>query len=308
MARKLYKELLELPLGQLLVEPWRNPRKTSGLSPESIRELAHSIKERGQIQPVGVKQHPRAKCHEKCVYDGGHDAGDPLYRVVYGYRRCGAVEQLNLTSVLSLVFEPDVPDEECEFLAVTENVQREDLSDIEQVEAAIYLSKKMGVTVDEYAEKVGLRPGFLNKLVGAYRMLPKEITDEWRNRHPLLTSSIIIKLNDMTSEEALRTWRKGRKQKSLAKAGEALLLSAGKPKNPYRRPSLSKMMALAEKLQEAPLPPLTKQIVEEVLGYCQGISRRPPNFNTLAKTIKASERKGSAHVHAASTTRPPTDR
>ena len=105
------------------------------LDMETVRELAESIREKGLLQPILVR--PR---------------GDN-YEVVFGHRRYLAHKLLGVTTINAEA--RDISDEECILLRAVENIQREDLSPME--EAAVYgtLRDKLGYTIEEICRKMG---------------------------------------------------------------------------------------------------------------------------------------------------------
>ncbi|MGA2192598.1 MAG: ParB/RepB/Spo0J family partition protein [Nitrospirota bacterium] len=120
------------------------PRKN--FNPESIRELAESIKSLGVIQPVIVRKR-----------DGGG------YELIAGERRFRASMLAGLKKIPVIVKDaaPAVMLE----LALIENVQREDLNPIETAEAFDRLLREFGLTQEQLSQKVGKeRPTIANFL------------------------------------------------------------------------------------------------------------------------------------------------
>ena len=103
---------------------------------EGIDELAKSIKETGILQPILVTR------------DGER------YRIVAGERRSRAARLAGLTRVPVLVRE-GLEDRDHLLYALIENVQRRDLTAMEEAEAYFHLKEKFGLTQDEIAERVG---------------------------------------------------------------------------------------------------------------------------------------------------------
>lgn len=103
---------------------------------EGIEELARSIKETGILQPVLVTR------------DGDR------FRILAGERRVRAARLAGLTRVPVLVKE-GLEDRDHLLLALIENVQRRDLTAMEEAESYWHLKDKFGMTQDEIAERVG---------------------------------------------------------------------------------------------------------------------------------------------------------
>lgn len=104
--------------------------------PDSIRQLADSIKSQGLIQPVVL-----------------NDRGDGTYELISGERRLRAVRSLDWKTVPAVVKQVD----ESALLEMTlvENLQREDLDPIEEAEGYKQLIDTFGLTQAKIAERVG---------------------------------------------------------------------------------------------------------------------------------------------------------
>ncbi len=117
------------------IEPNKNqPRKT--FSEEALSELADSIKEHGLIQPLLVRP-----------------LGDERYQLVAGERRWRACRMLGLDEVPAIVRE--MTDAEVMELALIENLQREDLTPLEEAAGYRDLMETYGLTQEEAAKRVG---------------------------------------------------------------------------------------------------------------------------------------------------------
>ena len=123
------------------IEP--NPENPRLLFEESaLEELASSIREHGVLQPILVRP-----------------AGRDQYQLVAGERRWRAAIKAGLATVPALVEELD--DDAALEIAVIENLQREDLSPLE--EATIYdkMVKDHGYSIRKLAQKLGKDKGYL---------------------------------------------------------------------------------------------------------------------------------------------------
>jgi len=103
---------------------------------DGLEELSHSIKETGILQPVLVTR------------DGDR------FRILAGERRVRAARLAGLTRVPVLVKE-GLEDRDHLLLALIENVQRRDLTAMEEAESYWHLKDKFGMTQDRIAERVG---------------------------------------------------------------------------------------------------------------------------------------------------------
>ena len=115
------------------VEPNRDqPRKK--FSEESLKELAASIEQHGVIQPIIVIKK------------------DDYYEIVAGERRWRAARMAGLTKIPALIRE--YSDRELSEIALIENIQREDLTPIEEAKAYKALIEEYGITQEELSGRV----------------------------------------------------------------------------------------------------------------------------------------------------------
>lgn len=128
------------------------PRKV--FDKEALEELAQSIKEYGILQPIILRK-KGAK-----------------FEIVVGERRFRAAKIANLTEVPSVIREFD--DAKMMELAILENLQREDLTPIEEAEAYHSLMEHLGMTQEELSKRLGKsRPHIANHV--RLLTLPKEV-------------------------------------------------------------------------------------------------------------------------------------
>lgn len=103
---------------------------------ESLQELADSIQEQGIIQPIIAER-----------------AGENTYRIVAGERRLRAAKMAGLTEI-PVIIKTFTREEKLE-IALIENIQRDDLSPIEEAEAYQNLMNTTGLNQEGIAKKVG---------------------------------------------------------------------------------------------------------------------------------------------------------
>lgn len=128
------------------------PRKV--FEEEALQELAQSIKEHGILQPIILRK-KGAK-----------------YELVVGERRFRAAKLANLIKVPAVV--RDLTDTQMMELAILENLQREDLTPIEEAEAYQSLMKHLNLTQEELSKRLGKsRPHIANHV--RLLTLPKDI-------------------------------------------------------------------------------------------------------------------------------------
>lgn len=102
---------------------------------EALKELAQSIKNHGVLQPITVR----------CV--GG------AYELIAGERRLRATRMAELTEIPAIIVEAD--DEESAVLALIENIQRQDLSYMEEAKGYQKLAQDYHMTQEEIARLMG---------------------------------------------------------------------------------------------------------------------------------------------------------
>jgi ParB family transcriptional regulator, chromosome partitioning protein len=122
----------QLPIKECRPNPYQ-PRKT--FNTDSIEELKESILEFGIIQPLIVRKSIKG------------------FEIVVGERRFRAAKEAGLTEVPAIVKE--LTDEKMMELALLENLQREDLSPIEEGQAYANLMKELNITQEELSKRLG---------------------------------------------------------------------------------------------------------------------------------------------------------
>lgn len=130
-----------------LIEP--NPdQPRRDFPPDALEELAASIREKGIIQPLIVRNNPR-----KAVG----------YEIVAGERRWRAAQLAQLHDVPVLVRE--VSDTELLELAIIENIQRADLNPVEEAMGYRQLMDRFGHTQEKMAEVLSKSRSYIANLL-----------------------------------------------------------------------------------------------------------------------------------------------
>jgi ParB family chromosome partitioning protein len=130
------------------------------MRPESLGELADSIKSRGLVQPILVRPLGRP-----------NPAESQRYEIIAGERRWRAAQMAGLAEIPAVI--RDVPDEDAVAMALIENIQREDLNPLEEARALLRLIEEFGLTHQAAAEAVGRSRAAVSNLL---RLM--ELTDE----------------------------------------------------------------------------------------------------------------------------------
>ena len=123
---------MQVPVESLEPNPYQ-PR--APVAAEALAELAASIRESGMVQPILVRR-----------------AGTG-YQIIAGERRWRAAQSLGLATVPVAV--RDVPDERLLELALVENIQRQELTPLEEALAFQRLQHEFHLTQEAVARKVG---------------------------------------------------------------------------------------------------------------------------------------------------------
>lgn len=136
-------EIIMVKLSELRSNPYQ-PRKI--FNEESLEELASSIKEHGVFQPIIVK--PSIKGYE----------------IIAGERRVKASLLAGLEEIPAIVREFN--DAEMMEIALLENLQREDLTSIEEANAYKKISETLNLTQEELARRVGKSRSYITNTLG----------------------------------------------------------------------------------------------------------------------------------------------
>ncbi len=128
----------------------------SDFNSSKIEELSETIREQGIVQPLLVT----------------HKEGK--YMLIAGERRLRAAKKAGLRRIPCIV--RDVSEEEALVVSLIENIQREDLSPVEEAVAYRRMVKEFSMTQEEISEKVGKsRPTVANTL--RILTLPKDLIE-----------------------------------------------------------------------------------------------------------------------------------
>ena len=136
------------------IQPGRyQPRH--GMDPERLDDLAASIRAQGVIQPIVVRE-----------------IGQGRYELIAGERRWRAAQKAGLAEIPALV--KAVPDQAVVAMALIENIQRENLSPLEEAQALSRLIEEFHLTHQETADAIGRSRAAVSNLLRLLE-LPAEI-------------------------------------------------------------------------------------------------------------------------------------
>lgn len=144
----------EIPLDEIRPNP-HQPRLHFDMT--ALQELSDSIKQSGVLQPIVLRA-----------------SSVTGYEIVAGERRVRASKLAGKTTIPAIVRQ--LSEEEMIELAILENLQREDLTALEEAEAYSMMMDKLDLTQSEVAERLGKsRPHITNSL--RLLKLPDQVKD-----------------------------------------------------------------------------------------------------------------------------------
>lgn len=136
--------------------PWQ-PRQI--FEPEALEELAQSIRLKGIIQPILLRPHPEL---------------ENRYQLIAGERRWRAAQLASLHDIPAII-EP-FTDQDASELALIENIQRRDLTAIEEAHSYRMLIETHNYTQDALADIVGKSRSHIANLMRLLN-LPASVQD-----------------------------------------------------------------------------------------------------------------------------------
>jgi ParB family transcriptional regulator, chromosome partitioning protein len=125
---------------------------------EALEQLARSIQESGIVQPILLRP-----------------AAQGRYQIIAGERRFRAAQKLGLSTIPAVVRK--IADDRVLEFALIENIQREELTPIEEAQALRRLQDELGLTQEALAGKVGKDRATVANTLRLLR-LPTEVREE----------------------------------------------------------------------------------------------------------------------------------
>ena len=177
---KSNNEVVEISLDELRANPYQ-PRKV--FDETALNELAESIKEHGVFQPIIVKKSIKG------------------YDIIAGERRFRASKIAGLKTIPAII--KDFSDDEMMQIALLENLQRENLTAIEEAKAYKGIIDSMNITQEELAKKLGKSRSHITNMIGLLK-LPASIQDMiLYNKISMGHARVLSKLEDVNQIEKL---------------------------------------------------------------------------------------------------------
>ncbi len=160
------------------------PRKH--FDPQALEDLTASIKEKGILQPIIVRQKPGSA--DRCI-------------IIAGERRFRAAKAAGLTEIPTLIRSSEDSLE----IALIENLQREDLNPLEEAEGLWKLKEARGYTDATLAKVVGKSRQAINDSL-LLNKLPETIKAECRTSGKWTKSQLLQVLRAGSSENVQTLW------------------------------------------------------------------------------------------------------
>jgi len=151
------EELARLPL-DVLQRGRYQPR--IDMRPETLEELAASIKAQGVVQPIVVRPIAAAAAGES-----------PRYEIIAGERRWRAAQIAGLADIPAVI--RHIPDEAAIAVALIENIQRESLNPLEEARALERLITEFELTHAQAADAVGRSRAAVSNLLRLLELAPE---------------------------------------------------------------------------------------------------------------------------------------
>ncbi|HKT73899.1 MAG TPA: ParB/RepB/Spo0J family partition protein [Steroidobacteraceae bacterium] len=151
------EELAKLPV-DLLQRGRYQPRVD--MRPETLQELADSIRAQGVVQPIVVRP-----------LDASAEGASQRYEIIAGERRWRAAQMAGLSEIPAVIRR--IPDEAAIAVALIENIQRENLNPLEEARALDRLIREFELTHQEAAEAVGRSRAGVSNLLRLLELAPE---------------------------------------------------------------------------------------------------------------------------------------
>jgi ParB family chromosome partitioning protein len=144
-------QLRLIPLDKIIEDPFL-PRKSYSL--ETLKSLGQSMSDKGLMQPIVASEIPEG------------------FRLMGGGRRVRAARAAGFTEIWAIVRDDACP-QDVMILALTENVQREDLEPLEEANAYLWLNQEYGLEIKDIASNVHKSQGHVRDRLKLLDLAPE---------------------------------------------------------------------------------------------------------------------------------------
>jgi len=240
LQRRRRTVLTLVPVGEVRPNP-DQPRKH--FDEERLGELAASIKAHGLLQPIVVRR-----------MAGG-------FELIAGERRLRAAALAGVDPLPALVREVDDPLE----VALIENLQREDLSPLEEAEALATLIERHGYSHREVADLLGKSRPYVSNTLALIRLPAPVKADLQRNGTTVSRELLMGVARQEDPEAALALWH--RLQLDLLSVRRFREEQAGLRR--HERPAVAEILGAARRLNRA----LARLLADEIPAATEDAAR-----------------------------------
>lgn len=209
------------------------PRKN--ISEESINELSESIKQQGLLQPIAVRR-----------------ISPDQFEIIAGERRFRAAKKAGFKDIPAIIHQVD--DKTTLALAIIENIQREDLSPLEEAEGLSRLINEFDLTHQQAAELVSKSRASISNLLRLLSLAPEVKTLLAEGKLEMGHARALLTLEEETQE-------------AIAKKIVALGLSVREAEQLVRQvQAVKKDGEHPQELPKNPVSTLYESKLQELLG------------------------------------------
>jgi ParB family chromosome partitioning protein len=177
-----------------IIDFWPNPNQPRKyFDPQALAELADSIRKHGILQPV--------------LFCPGEQGS---VTVVAGERRIAAAKMAGVLTIPAIMVEGNTDE-----IALVENLQRKDLTPLEEAEALDRIMKRHNYKQEDLTSVVGKSKAMISEIMSLNR-LPEEIKSECR-QDPSVPRTILVEIAKSKQERGMITLYNKYKEKQLSK-------------------------------------------------------------------------------------------
>ena len=175
-----FRHTFEVPVAAVEADPGQ-PRRA--FDEEGLRQLAATMEDRGQLQPILLRRHPEDRNR---------------WVIVAGERRWRAAGLLGWRTMLAIEHDGDP-----EVASLLENLQRIDLTVVEEARGVRRLMESKGWTQSQAAEAVGRSKGEMSAVLRVLH-LPDELLEQVLTSEPPVPRNTLIELARIKEPTELR--------------------------------------------------------------------------------------------------------
>lgn len=169
-----------------------NPRKSSGLAPPEIRELAFHILAHGVLTPLLVTKYGLIIAGQR-----RYRALEFLQHLVVALETDTPEQDAKIAEILAAI-PVRIIDGDIDGISLADNLLRTDLSSYEIAARLVVISDR-GVTGREIARLIGKDPGYVSKKLSTYRKACPELRVAWEG--DTMTEDVIMRIADLDHDK-----------------------------------------------------------------------------------------------------------